>query len=407
VKNIFVLAIALITSISAFGMDSTDLLPRGIHSPQFRYGVMDGADKKFDSSGSLMAQIDMNSITFDSTFLTSVNSDFKRLRDALNSNGHYQLGNALSMGTLKIDARPDVRYFAPVFARGITSKFTVAAAIPIINYTNNINLVESGNNAAAIDDQVAEMGAEVEAAFERMKLGAATNLRQELAAKGYKPLISRQESLVGDLQFHAMYNFMKQKRVSALTKTVLYLPTGKQDNPDDLADLGTYGELAIEQGIVGNVKATRSLMFAAKASYKFVAPREADVRVPESAGDALPGEHRKDTVIRDGGDIVAVGGSGTLSLNDEISVGSGVDFSQKFKDSVDGSNAGWDYALLERNTQQTAAKIKAGIEYSTTTAYSKGRAKIPFKFGYEFANTFAGKNVLNTSVHEMTLSLFF
>ncbi len=405
----FTAAVALIAaSSSAFAMDSTDILPRTVNSPQFRYGIMDGADKKFDATGSLITQVDANSMNFGTNEIVALDANARKFIEALNQ-ASPGLGNSLNLGTLKIDARPEVRYMAPVFARGITKKLTLAAAIPIINYTNNVEVSQSGvNNAAQVRAQAGgSLGAEGEAAFQTLQAGVVAGLTDSLQKGGYKPLVSRQESLVGDLQLHGLYKFYSNKRLSALSRTIVSLPTGKQDDPDDLMDLGTYGELALEQGVVANLSVTHQFTLAAKASYKFVAPLDSDVRVPKSSGDALPGMDRKETVLRDGGDTTTIGGSATVSINDEISVGSGIDLSHKQKDQLYGSHSDWDYSILENRSEQTAAKVKAGIEYSTTTAYTKGRSAIPFKIAYEFANTFAGKNVLNTSVHEFALSLFF
>ncbi len=405
----FTAAAALIAaSSSAFAMDSTETLPRTVNSPQFRYGIMDGADKKFDATGSLITQIDANSMNFGHREIIALDARASQMLAALNQ-ASPGLGDSINLGTLKIDARPDVRYMAPVFARGITKKLTLAVAIPIINYTNNVELSEDGkSNAKAIHDQVGtSLGAQAETAFATLEAGVVAGLTNALRSGGYKPLVSRQESLVGDLQLHGLYKFYGNKRFSALSRTVVSLPTGKQDDPDDLMDLGTYGELALEQGLVGNLNVTNRITLAVKASYKLVAPLDSDVRVPKSSGDALPGLDRKETVLRDGGDTTTVGGSATVAVNDEFTVGSGIDLSHKQKDQLYGSHSDWDYSILENRSEQTAAKAKICVEYSTTTAYTKGRIKIPFKIAYEFANTFAGKNVLNTSVHEFALSLFF
>ena len=401
-------AALLAVSSSAIAMDSTETLPRTINSPQFRYGIMDGADKKFDATGSLITQVDANSMNFGMAQIIALDPKALVLIEALNQ-ASPGTGNKLNLGTLKIDARPEVRYIAPVFARGTTKKLTLAVAIPIINYTNNVEVSQSGvNNAAALRAEAGgSLGAQGEAAFQILQAGVVAGLTDSLQKGGYKPLVSRQESLVGDLQLHGLYNFYNNKRFSALSKTIVSLPTGKQDDPDDLMDLGTYGELAVEQGLVGNLSLSNRITLAAKASYKLVAPLNSDVRVPRSTGDALPGLDRKETVLRDGGDTTTVGTSASISVNDEFTVGSGIDLSHKQKDQLYGSNEDWDYSILENRSEQTAAKGKIGIEYSTTTAYTKGRTKIPFKIAYEFANTFAGKNVLNTSVHEFALSLFF
>lgn len=390
-------------------MESTETLPRNVNSPQFRYGIMDGADKKFDATGSLITQVDANSMNFGHREIIALDPQAIQMLAALNqANPSLRMGDRINLGTLKIDARPDVRYMAPVFARGITKKLTLAVAIPIINYTNNVEMTEYGSNVKEIHAQAGtSLGPRGEEAFAVLEAGVVAGVTNELRKGGYKPLVSRQESLVGDLQIHGLYKLYNNKRLSALSKTIVSLPTGKQDDPDDLMDLGTYGELAIEQGLVGNLKLANRLTLAAKASYKLVAPLNSEVRVPRSTGDALPGLDRKENLLRDGGDTTTVGGAATIEINDEISVGSGIDLSHKQKDQLYGSNAGWDYSILENRSEQTAAKGKIGFEYSTTTAYTKGRSKIPFKIAYEFANTFAGKNVLNTSVHEFALSLFF
>jgi hypothetical protein len=404
--NIVTFACLILIASSAKALDSASLLPDGIRSPMFRYGIVSGVDEKFTSDGTLMTLTDYNAKEFDAEELQSQDPRAAQLVTLLNSfqNG---LGDSLNLGVLKIESKPEIRYFAPVLAYGVTNKITVAAAFPIFNYTNHIQLTESGSNAAQIQAVVNGAIPEVDSAMVDLRAGIAAKVSQSLEQKGYKPLQNRDEQIAGDMQLVALYNFMNTKNWVVTSRTTFNAPTGPKDDPDDLTDLNMFGETAIEPSLILNHNYDKNLQLAAKAQYRYTIPDQAVMRVPIDENDGLPAANRKENLWRDLGNTVTVGASFFYKmLIPGFRAGLGLEHAQKTQDTYSGGR-GWRYDLLSKNTDNRAERLRAGLEYSSTESYLKGKALLPLMVNYDFSETFAGRNTEHRMLHEFSLTLFF
>jgi hypothetical protein len=395
----------LIIASTAQALDSASVLPKGIRSPAFRYGFVSGIDEKFTSQGTLVTLTDYNAMEFNAEALQQQDPRAGQLITLLNS---FQpgLGDSLNLGVLKIETKPEIKYFAPIFAYGLMKNITVAAAMPIFTYTNQIALTESGSNLAQVQAQVQGGIKEVDQAFADLRAGMAAQVQKSLAEKGYKPLKNRDEQINGDLQLVGLYNFVNTKDWLASAKLTLELPTGPKDDPDDLTDLTMFGQTAIEPGVIVNLNKTSKFQIDAKAWYHLVIPDQAVARVPVDENDSLPGANRKENLRRDLGDTIAVGTSFYYTLFSGFRAGLGYVRSEKGPDKYSGDR-GWRYDLLSKNTGSSSDMIRAGFDYATTEAYLKGNALLPFMLDYEYDETIAGRNTEHRTVHELSLTMFF
>jgi hypothetical protein len=405
-QRLVVAAFALLTARQAFALDTTSVLPAGINSPAVRYGVVSGIDQKFTSHGTVMSLTDWNAKEFNAQELRATSSEAKQLISILDQLGHNQLGEALNLGVLRIDTHPDIKYWAPIYARGITNDLTLAFAVPIFNYHNDIKLTESQSNVTAIHNQVGYANADLNNAFSQLDQGIVSQLKKTLSQKGYRPLQTRDETIVGDMQFVGVYNFLNKKTISGASRTTFNAPTGPKDDPDDLTDLTMFGETSIEEMVIGNYNVSRSLQLAAKASYKMTLPDDADMRVPSDESDGLPDASRREVVSRNLGDSMSIGTSFFYEFFMGFKAGLGAEREVKGADRYSGSR-GWRYDLLSKNTDSEANRIRAGVEYSSTQAYLKGKALLPFIAGYAYTDTVAGRNTERRMVHEFSLTMFF
>jgi hypothetical protein len=390
----------------AQALDSASVLPTGINSPAVRMGFVSGIGQRYLSDGSLMSLNDYNSIEFDASSLMRIEPRLKDLVSVLNQFGRHELGNALHLGALRIATLPEVRYLAPLHAYGVTSRWTVALGVPIVNYTNRLSLAQSGSNVSAIRSQVTGISRELDDAFDRLNVSLVASANQELATKGYKPLANRDETYVGDLQVASLYQFHASKKSTALWKTFLNLPTGPGDDPDDLADLGIFGQTAIDQVAIMTTQVHRRVKLSGKASYRFNIPDSVIKRVPRTPEDSLPDASTKEMVRRKTGDSASVGVSGSLSLLRTLNVGLGYDITHKSSDVYTG-DSGSNYQLLSRETESSSHRLRAGINYDTVIAYLDKQERIPAIVSYEISDTIRGRNVERQTIHELWLTLFF
>lgn len=403
------LGLSLLCAPAAMAMDSTELLPAGVNSPAFRYGIVSGIDSKYSADGSVATLNDINTVNFNSEQLKLISPEVTTLVNILNQFSQQKLGSQINLGTLRVETEPKVTYLAPIYARGITENLTLAVAMPIVFYENKLRLNQSNSNVGAICSQFAGLNEdlpEIKDACAQLSIKVVDATANELAKKGYKPIQDRKETVPGDFQFVSLYKAHDDGSTSVMVKNTLTLPTGQKNDPDDLADLGVFGVTALEPGVVFNYLPWRKMRLAAKASYKFVAPDKAEMRVPGTAGDILPGPETKETLSRNLGDSINLGGAANLAIGQYFSIAGGYEFTTKGKDSFSGSR-GARYDLLAKDSSSIAHKIKGGVSFDTISLYQRKKNFPPLKVDYEVINTIAGKNTDRQLVNELSLTMFF
>lgn len=391
----------------AQALDSSDVLPSHINSPSVRIGSITGIGQKYTSSGSLMSLTDVNSITFDSKKLVSIEPRVQQLIAVLNQFGQQQMGNALTLGTLHINIDPSVNYYAPINAYGITDKWTIAVGVPIIHYRNGISLSQSGSNLDAIQRQAGGISPELDSAFDELHAGLIQSAQKEIAGKGYKPLQNVDTTFVADTQLVSLYQIFNNKRTALLTKTTLNLPTGPKDDPDDLTDLSDFGQTTISEGAVLTYMLMPKLRVSGLLTGTYGIPDKIDKRVPTSPDDSLPDISTKQNVNRQIGASVSLGVSTMYWLSQRWSAGAGYDIMTKASDKYWGSRSGSRYDLLEADTNQTSHRVRFGVSYDTISAYLAKQSFMPAMISYTYSDTIAGVNIARQTIHELWLTMFF
>ena len=401
----------ILSSTCALAMDSTEPLPRSVNSPAFRYGMISGVDSKYNSNGTVEALSDINTIHFNSDQLKKISSEVETLVLVLNQlSGTHRLGDQLNLGTLRIETEPDIKYFVPIFARGITDDLSLGVALPVVWYKNKLSLVQSNSNADEVCDTLGPTSVpELKEACHTLRNTKMTDeVRKELANKGYKPIQDRKETLVGDLQLVSFWRFFNQDaaRHTMVLRNTLSLPTGKPNDPDDLADLGAFGQTALESQILHNYLLFPTLRLATKAAYKLTLPDHVDARVPRSEADVLPAKDTKEKVGRNLGDTITLGTAATWNFWGDFGIAGGYEYARKSADRYSGSRGGR-YDLLEKDTSSVAHRLRGGLSYDTIGLYMRTKRVPPMKLDFEVTNTVAGRNTDRSLTNELSLTLFF
>ncbi len=387
----------------AQALTSTNVLPEGINSPSFRFGMIDGIGQKYTENGTLMNLGDYKSVIFDAPHLAKFNQDAKRLIDALNAFGGHNLGDNFNLGVLRIKTDPKVKYFAPVFARGLTGKWTLGLGLPVVTYENNISLSQQFSNIDYYRQQFQGLSPELDAA---LNTNLATATHQTLQQKGYKPLQNRSETFLGDVQVASVYKFFETPSQALIYQAQLSLPTGPAYDADDLAALNIFGRTNVANTLAFSQRLTTKFTLVPYLSYLLNIPDEVTARVPTNEDDTLPDASSKETVQRRIGDTTALGGNIFFEMNDSWTFGAGYEHFWKSEDSFEGSRHAR-YDLLSVNTAMKAQKVKAEISYSSVKSYFKKTALIPMIVSLEVSDVIAGMNVERQLVQELNLMMFF
>lgn len=400
---LFVLVAIGLGTKCAQALPSTSLLPAGINSPSVRMGSIQGIDERYTETGTLMKLGDYKSVIFDAPTLAKFNQDAKKLITALNRFGAQGLGDQFNLGVLKVETLPSVKYFAPVYARGVTNHWTVGFGLPVVTYTNKISISTQFSNIEAYRRQFSGLDPELDAAL-NTNLGVATN--QALADKGYKTLANKNETFLGDVQLVSVYRLLGDSDQALVYQAQLGLPTGPKYNPDDLAELNVFGRTTLNSTFVYSRKLGKGFTAVPYLGYLFNLQDEVTARVPASEEDTLPDAASKEKVQRTIGNTTTLGGSLVYDFNDNWSLGAGYEFSQKEKDSYRGSKESR-YDLLSARTALNAQRAKMELTYSSIKSYFKKTAMIPAILALEISDVVAGKNVERQLVQELNLMLFF
>jgi hypothetical protein len=391
---------------NSLGLDSIANLPKGISSPAFKQGYIFGADQKYDSMGDLYNIADLNSIELNVANLKAIEPDIKKLETAMNKFGQNGLGSTLHLGVLKVTAEPTVHFSAPMFGHGISDRWMVGVGIPVVRYTNRLSFIHSGSNIDELKRQFYGVSDSIDEAFDRLDQDLIPVAQQTLREKGYKSLETRNQTFIGDVQIASFYLLHKDSTFGLRWQTLVNLPTGPQDDPDDLADLNIFGRTSWENYLVSNLHIWKDLVLAVKGGFKWAIPDRVKARVPLNSNDTLPGSDRLSIVDRDIGDSLLLGSSLTYTIHSGFGAGFGLTGNFKQTDSYAGTLMG-DYGVLSRDTDSYSISSIYELSYDTVSLYFSKKALIPMILSMNFSDTIRGKNVQRLTQTEMTATLFF
>lgn len=381
---------------------TTETLPENIYSPALRYGQIQGLEQRYTESGALVKLTDYKSIQFDSETLAKFNSKANELISTLNKFGVYRAGDLFNLGTLEIDTKPEIKYFAPVLARGISETWTVALGLPVIQYSNTVSLNQKFSN---IDyyNQFRGLSPDLDQALDT---DLSSETQKALINKGYRPLESQKKQFLGDIQIVSVKKFLQN--VSSVTVHILTisLPTGPAYDADDLLALNTFHEFSVENKLAFVQNIFYYLDIIPTLSAKYVLPEQITARVPKNSGDVLPDQSSKELITKNTGLTVEIGLNLQSSVTDQFKLGAGYNMGQKQKNSFSTSGKG-DTSVLAEKTNTKWQKVNADISYTTVNSYLKSKKFIPMIVSFSVYDTIAGENVERRLGQEFNMTLFF
>lgn len=380
-----------------------DVLPAGINSPMFNYGVFQNIGQRYEEDGSLWKMGDLRSVEYDASYLTKVSPDAKNLITALNAFG-LSHGQDINYGVLKFDIDPRMQYFAPIYAYGVSKNWTVALGAPIITYEVDIHLHTVNSNLESY--KAVYMGRVSDELDSALNLDIKSETLKTIEQRGYKPLQNQKSQFMSDMQIVSIYKLQQLPRMDLFYLTTIGLPTGPSYDPDDLVALNTFGLASIENTIASTFKGVYGLSATPYIGYQYVLPDKITARVPLDDDDNLPDASQKENVDRRTGGKWIFKAEGEWQATDALTFSSAYTQNQKAPDTFSGSS-GTRYDLLSKNTYTREQIYSAKVSFNTVKAYFKKRALIPFMVYYEFSDLFKGENVNRRTLHELNFKMFF
>jgi hypothetical protein len=386
--------------LSAEAVD-VEVLPAGIRMTQAKFGVISGLDQTWKNDGKLYDLGESRSVTFDAATLARVNAQARALVQALDSFGSHDLGRKLSLGTLNVSTTPQVTYIAPVLAYGVTDRFTIGIGLPVVRYQNQISLSASASNLDFFRQQLGGLSKKVD---EALNIDLVTESKRVIAEKGYRPLQSRDETFIGDMQVALLYRFPDLGTWAVLNQMTLTLPTGPKDDPNDLASLNAFGMASIDESLILAHALTPRWTILPYASLAVPIPDRTWKRVPKDENDTLPDPTSLQEVGRWLGPSTSLGFELRWEVVHRWTLKAGNEFITKWQDRYNGSGR---VDLLGNNTDSSVLRARGGLTFSTVEDYKLRKASVPTRVSLEVSDTVVGRNIERQLRTDLTAMLFF
>jgi hypothetical protein len=325
-----------------------------------------------------------------------------------------------SVGAAAITA--DVKL--PVLGVGITDRWTLAAAVPIVSMNVYADTGVSARGVRAADGSWnPNLGDEAPAFFEQVCKNdvaacreAADSFNDPVTSKakrlGYQPVASKAFTALGDVQLISKYLVRDFEFWKLSVRNNFVLPTGRKANPDDLLDVPTGdGRYQVGAGLIFDqlVPSYRDVRFNAFTNYTVLLPADQERRIPKSRDDSLSAD--KEVLAQNVGGIAILG---TAVLHDfpraGICVGAGYNLSYQTGTTYKHGTrfAEGRYALLDEiKPSQTLHSLIASAGFSTVDWYREKRFALPFQANLTYSHPLAGRNVATADILAGELVLFF
>ncbi len=407
--------IVLIVSALALGLssiasaDDAAVLPKG----RFGFGVENRwfvpTDQRFSPNGASEDIAGAFNRPLDSSFLPALAA-----LNPLVANGRASVGDA----SVHFEYHYDILLFTPAY--GVTDRLTVGAEIPYYWVENRVNAsLNSGPGSSAnVGLRTGAGPGPCAAAVPILPLTCPNTRRlttddvQQILGPGlpgvrgfgFKPIKDFSADGFGDVTLAAKYQYLRTRDWRLAATAGVRFPTGRQDDPDNLADIawstGAYTLLArLHNDYIlsnlwmppddgsgeANLFRTGTVVLDFTFRYDWLLPD--DVTIRAGAGESLPTSRAR--VTRDIGDRFEFDIGARWVVWSPLSVSALYRYGFKLEDRVSGPKT-FPHNLAEQDTDATEQLVIAQVNYSTLPLYREGRFPVPLNFFVSYRDRFAG-----------------
>jgi hypothetical protein len=388
-----------------FAINTTQVLPKGIRS--FSVGGMTTTvDGWFNDNGVASGVAEPFNLELSYGRLLKAESD-----ENLKLNVESQLRNkGVTLdevaGNSFADINTQVFVTLPSLAYGVTDRWTLAVAVPIVR---SIQDVETGFvGTTQLQQLVTDFSQQSRSQTGLIEDKLRDVIATELANKGYKPLVDREETFIGDVTLVSKYLAAKTLTYSWAIVNTLTLPTGHFRDTLRIAD-PTPGDGQVDLGIASIFEMPLSSQWRLvnQTGYTFQFSDIRETRIPFDEEERLsrdldPGANRNL------GDMMTTSFAALYSPMDLFNLGASYTIGYKERDVWTGTLASPDrYRALGVETEQfmQAIYLQAGI--STIGAYRRKTFFMPMIATLGMGQVVDGRNVRNDPLWSLNMSLFF
>ena len=395
--------------------DSAQVLPKGRSGILTSYTDYFPIDERYDADG--------NREDLAADFNTSLDSLVFAGLQAVEV-GFGLLPGSASFGDTDVQMEYDIKIFDLEYYYGITDKFTAGVKIPYWWVETKVNAsVNSGSGSSAtvgfnpfwgpgdpfgspiIPILFGGQPATDQDIQDLLGPGVEINGVPAVPGFGYQQFETWKGEGLSDVEFSGRYQYLKTKKWRHAFTGGFRVPTGRIDDPDNLADmpfgLGAYQILLRSNHDVAlSDKVTLNLSL----KYDIVGSDSQEKRVSTDVNQPIT--RNKVVVDIDYGNVFEFDTTAAYRFTPQWGVFARYRFTHKKGNEVSGP-PGVNVDSLEAETNREGQQYQVGVGYSTVSRYLDGNTKVPYRVALSYRDRFAGKNLLDSQYLKLEGQLFF
>jgi hypothetical protein len=393
----------LLSATSSLYAQAWKVLPKGVRIVGTRNVTTSKITKNFNQSGiesSLGASFRVDASTFN-----------EMTGNLIAPNLDPAAYNSLVVGEYEVDADAQFNVQGTGFGYGITDRVMFYGELAYYNANVRARMSRTSGNTYEDVARLLEQNGGAQNTI------VAENLRQMIDANegtiqsvitnyyGYKPIGDWYGKGFGDMEAGIMAKVIDKGVTGLMLYPGVVLPTGRQDDPDILQDVGfgdgqfdIFGEAAT--GYVVNDKLSFGTMFR----YTYQAPTTKNLRVPTQRDFKLSDQTGEFNVKY--GDRIRWTLNSTYTLNDWISFTPIYRFMYEMEAEYD-SKYGVANDYLAYNTDKVEHQVQLTTTLSSITPFLKKEFLLPAQVNVNLVKTIAGRNIPNMDRFEVEFRMLF
>jgi hypothetical protein len=410
--RLFVFLLILIQFSFSFGgglgapisLGTTAVLPKGVRSIRIG-GVVTTVDNWHNDSGLVtgIAEPFNQRLSYSRLLKAESNENLKLNVESQLKNKGVDL-NSIA-GNSYADVNTRVVATIPAIAYGLTDKWMLAVAVPIV-YTK-MDIATGFVGSDQLQQLVSDFSQKSKKQTQLIQQKLNDVISTELNNKGYQPLENQEKTQVGDLILMAKYLAHQDVYYSwALTNTFV-LPTAQVRDVNKVID-PTPGDGQFDYGIESAVEVPISsqLKFINQTGYVIQFKDTRVSRIPMSEDERLSKDIER--ISRDLGDQVYTTLGTYYSPSDFFTLGGSYTLAYKQRDQWSGSTFSADrYRALGVQTEQYMQALYLQAGASTVQSYKRKDFPVPLMATLGMGKVVAGRNVRSDPVWSLNMTMFF
>jgi hypothetical protein len=383
------------------------ILPKGVRN--FNYnGVSRSASEKYSDSGQAtsIAQPLEKELTFQNIIDGKINADEKAAIMQVMATTGSSLNDTFGQttGTVNVEAMAHV----PIIAYGVTDKVTAAIAIPVVNYSYQMDLGVAQENAELynkVEKALRDKGVsdKVDEFYEKINAPTLSKFDEY----NYNQPMSESGTKLGDIKLVAKYQALNGVKHRLTVQGDVTLPTGEDQDINKAVDVASGdGQTDLGAGVFYDYVVNSNLSFGTNAFYTVQLGDTNEERIPIQSNSKASPDIDRETDRKLGNIWGATLGS--RLENDKFSFDLAYSYQYKQRDEYSGTKYTAErYFWLAEETEQYMHSAMVTLGFSTVNMYRSGSFPVPMAVLLNHTRVLDGRNVVNNPLTSMTLSVYF